>query len=128
MRLLLLVPVAVVAAACAKPSAPMEESPAPAKVVKSALTPESMAKEMRVPLYPGATAPDGMSSAPKKRDDGSLHYSMVLATKDPVEKVGNWYAKQLNLEVLPGVGGKSIIGMLKDGTNVIITIGPEAGR
>ena len=128
MRSALLVPVALLAAACAKPPAPAEDAPAPATVAKTDLTPESMAKEMRVPLYPGATAPDGMSSAPKKRDDGSMHYSMVLATKDPVDKVGQWYEKELNLQPMPGMGGKSIVGMLKDGTNVIITIAPEAGR
>ena len=121
-------PIALLAVACAKPSEKAAETPAPAKVLKSDLTPEKMAKDMRVPLYPGATAPDGMSSAPERRDDGSMHYSMVLATKDPVDKVGDWYAKTLDLEDMPGMGGKSIVGMLKDGTNVIITIGHEAGR
>ena len=128
MRSVLLLPVALLAAACAKPAEPTSDSPAPATVAKSDLTPEKMAEAMRVPLYPGSNAPDGMSSAPEKRDDGSMHYSLVLATKDPVEKVGDWYAKKLNLEDMPGLGGKSIVGMLTDGTNVIITIGPEAGR
>ncbi|RYG25401.1 hypothetical protein EON82_07225 [bacterium] len=128
MRFALLVPVALLALGCAKQAPPAESDPAPATVAKSDLTPEKMAVAMRVPMYPGATAPDGMSSAPEKRDDGSMHYSMVLATKDPVDKVGDWYAKELDLDDMPGMGGKSIVGMLKDGTNVIITIGPEAGR
>lgn len=128
MRFALLVPVALLAAACAKPPAPTEESPEAARVVKVDLTPEQMAKAMRVPMYPGATAPDGMSSAPDKRDDGSMKYSMVLATKDPVLKVSQWYEKELHLEDMPGMAGTSIVGMLKDGTNVIITIAPEAGR
>lgn len=120
--------VALLAVGCAKPAETTEAAPATGAIVKTDLTPEQMAKAMGIALYPGATAPDGMSSAPAKRDDGSMHYSLVLATSDGPDKVGSWYAKETGLPAMPGAGGKSVVGALKDGTNVIITIGPEAGR
>lgn len=120
-----LLPLALLLAACAKPheSAPPTE-PSAAKVVASALTPEDMARAMDVPVYPGATAPDGMSSAPEKRGDGSTHYAMVLATGDSPSKVLAWYAKGLDL---PALGG-SIIGKTKKGNDLLIKVAPEAGR
>lgn len=88
------------------------------------LTPESIAKAADVPLYPGAQAPDGMSMMPKKRDDGSTHYSLVLATNDPVKKVAAWYTEKLNLRAMSGM----IIGKSPKGNDLILKIAPEAGR
>lgn len=118
-------PLALLLLACAKPvAAPEASTPAPATVVKTDLTPEGMAKAMDLPLYPGATTPDGMSSAPSVRDDGSTHYSMVLATNDPPAKVAAWYAKTLGL---PTLGG-SIFGKTKKGNDASIRVSAEAGR
>lgn len=127
-----LLPLALLLVACAKPqtpAVPAVEAPAKPPAAASAnLTPESLAKAMDVPLYPGAEAPDRMSSMPETRPDKSVHYSLVLATTDDVDKVAAWYEKQLGLKVMPGMGGKSIVGKTKTGNDVIVTIGPEAGR
>lgn len=129
MRPALLVALALLLGACAKPADTTAPEAAPTgKVVQTDMTPDDMAKAMNIPLYPGSSAPDGLSSKPETRDDGSIHYSLVLATKDTPEAAGAWYAQKTGLTAMPGMGGKSIVGALPDGTNVIITIAPEAGR
>lgn len=128
-----LLPLALILVACAKP----EEAPAPVVVKappkatpleKAPDTPEAMAKAMDVPLYPGAEAPDRMSSAPEKRTDGGIGYSLVLATKDPVPAVAAWYGKQLKLPALPGKKGMTVVGLTGKGNQTIVNVAPEAGR
>lgn len=123
-------PLALLLTACSKPTTPpVAVSPPPAqKVVPTDITPEAMAEAMDVPTYPGVEAPEGMSSIPAKRPDGSTHYSLVLATKDPVDKVAGWYTKRLGLAAMPGMGGQTIIGSSKKGNDLLVTIAPEAGR
>ena len=102
---------------------PVSNEPA-SKIATVDLTPASMATAMDVPLYPGATAPDGLSSKPDKRTDGSTRYSLVLATKDAPAKVLAFYAKELGLEAKAG----TVVGTTKKGNAVIVSAAPEAGR
>ncbi len=128
MRALLLV-VALLAIGCAKPAeTTTPEAPEPGKIVKIDMTPEEMAKAMDIPMYPGSTAPDGLSSAPVKRDDGSMHYSLVLATNDPVKKVADWYATQTGIAAKQDARGVSLVGSTKGGVNLILGAATEAGR
>ena len=112
MRLLL--PLALLLVACSKPAEPpkLVEDISSRKVVPlpSVGTPEEMAQKMDVPLYPGAEAPQDMSEKPKKRPDGGIGYSLVLATNDPVKKVGEWYGKELGMSALPSKAGMTIVG------------------
>lgn len=132
-RLLPLAPVLALAlAACSRapetPAAGGSTPPPPAPPVASDLTPEGMAKAADVPMYPGALAPDGLSSAPRRGQDGTTHYTLVLATEDSPQKAAAWYASALKLKAVPGMGGVSILGKSKKGNDLMITIGPEAGR
>lgn len=126
-----LLPLALLLVACSKPetSAPVAVAPTvPPKAATMVRTPGEMAKAMDVPLYPGAEAPQGMSLEPETRGDGSTHYSLVLATKDSPEKVARWYASELSMEAMPGMGGHSVVGKTKKGNDLILTAAPEAGR
>ena len=122
-----LLPFALLLVACSKPAEtppPAAKPPATGPKVESPKTPEAMAKAMDVPLYPGATAPDGLSTAPEKRTDGGTRYSLVLATKDTPEKALAWYGDHLRAQ---SVGGM-VAGMSPKGNNVIVTAKVEAER
>jgi hypothetical protein len=129
MRAALPILLALLIVGCAKPTeAPTTDVPEAGKIVKIDMTPEQMAKAMDIPMYPGSTAPDGLSSAPQKRDDGSTHYSLILATNDPVKVVAAWYAKQTGIEAKADARGVSLVGSTKNGANLILGVKAEAGR
>lgn len=123
-----LLPFALLLAACAKPEPAKVQVPKDAGPVASpasaSLTPAGMAKAMDVPLYPGAEAPDGLSTMPKRISDGTIHYLLVLATKDSPARVNAWYTSKLGLQAM----GKMLAGKTKNGNDVIVTVGPEGGR
>ena len=89
------------------------------------LTPEEIAKTVEVPLYPGATAPDGLSRAPAKDQAGDTRYELVLRTADPVEKVAAWYEKETKLEGMREGGSAQLIGKTASGHDAMITITPD---
>ncbi len=121
-------PLALLLVACTKPAPVPVVAPAPPKPVAVDLTPEGMAKAMDVPLYPGAEAPDGLSVAPVRSKDGSTRYSLVLATKDPVDKAATWYADRLRSTAPKFQGGRSIFAQSPKGNDLQIVVAPEAGR
>lgn len=105
-------------------TAPVATGEPASKIATVDLTPARMAATMDVPLYPGATAPDGLSSIPDVRTDGSTHYSLVLASPDAPAKVLAFYAKALGLEAKAG----TVVGTTKKGNAVIVSAATEAGR
>ncbi len=127
-------PLALFLVACSKPEetpkpvASAPKAPAEAPAEKPPGTPEEMAEEMDVPIYPGAEAPQDMSEVPAKRTDGGIGYSLVLATNDSVQKVGDWYAKELGQNAVASAKGMTVVGMTKKGNQAIIVVAPEAGR
>lgn len=127
-----LLPLALLLAACAKPAETpkLEQPPLPAAggPAQVDLTPESVAKAADVPLYPGAEAPENMSTVPEHRSDGSTHYSLVLATSDPAKKVAEFYAERLKSRAVSTSHGLSIFTKSPKGNDVSVLVGTEAGR
>ena len=121
-------PFALLLVACTKPAPVPVVATAPPKPVAVDLTPEGMAKAMDAPLYPGSEAPDGLSTAPYRTKDGTVHYSLVLATKDPVDKAALWYAERLKTTAPKFQGGRSVFAQSPKGNDLQIVFAPEAGR
>ena len=120
-----LLPFALLLVACSKPApAPTATAAVPPKSAAVPESPEAMAKAMDVPIYPGAEAPDGLSSRPDVRSDGSTHFSLVLATKDAPAKALAWYGDHLAAQTLGGM----VAGKTPKGNDVIVTAKTEAGR
>ena len=92
------------------------------------LTPEGLAKLMDVPAYPGAEAPDGVTRPPAKDGYGGTRIELVLATKDPVKNVADFYKNKLKIDGFPQGSGMQLIGKTSKGNDLMIAIGPEAGR
>jgi len=91
-------------------------------------TPDELAADCDVPIYPGATAPQAMSHMPTKDSEGAMRYELVLATKDSPEKVAKFYGDKLHFESKQGEGGVSLMGTTAKKNAVIIKVGPEAGQ
>jgi len=90
-------------------------------------TPAEIAAKCDVPLYPGASAPQGMSHMPKQDTDG-IHYELVLATKDSPRKVATFYATTLKLDSKVHGDNASLMGLTPKKNAVIIVAAPEAGQ
>jgi hypothetical protein len=91
-------------------------------------SPMELAKECDVPMYPGAKAPDGMSRLPRKNQDGSMTYDLVLTTNDSPEKVANFYAEGLKLKATKAGGAVHLMGKTPKKNDVILTIESGAGQ
>ena len=90
-------------------------------------TPTEVAAKCDVPMYPGSTAPQGMSHMPRQDSEGT-HYELVLATKDSPAKVASFYGSDLHLE--PKIVGDkaNLMGLTPKKNAVIIDAAPEAGQ
>ncbi len=75
-----------------------------------------------VPLYPGATFPNGKSQQPKKDESGKLHIYLFMETKDPVEKVVQFYQSAGQFSVLKQSNMQQLQGLSKKGNLELITV------
>lgn len=120
------------AAGCSRgPALPEQPSEDPSARTTTAYnppsTPQELAAQCDVPIYPGAKAPDDMSRMPRHDNDG-VHYELVLTTKDPVGKVADFYSKQLKLPVDKLQTTPSIVGETPKGNDLILTFNTELGQ
>ena len=132
MRKLVLAALTLSAIGCTKDepvSEPTTDDPsARTTTAISPMTPEELAAKCDVPMYPGATAPQGMSHMPTKDAEGAMRYELVLATKDTPQKVADFYAGKLHLESKIIEGQATVMGNTPKKNAVIIAAGSEAGQ
>ena len=134
-----LLAISLVLIGCSKPAdqpAPDTTKPTTEKPVTKAetpkqeanLTPATLAEKIDAPLYPGSEAPDQMTRPPVDDKFGGTRYELVLATKDSIDKVAQFYQDKLHLDALARDNGKQLIGKSPKGNDLLIMVGTEAGR
>ena len=83
---------------------------------------DELAEKQDVPVYPGATAPEGESSVTK--GTGETKYVLQLLTSDPFKKVAAFYeAKLPKISSICNSTGCDLIGPTPKGRLVQIKIG-----
>ena len=125
--------VAVLTSACSRgPSLPEQPQDDPSTrtttLSNPPSSPQEVAQQCDVPIYPGAKAPDGMSRLARKNQDGSTTYDLVLTTPDPPQKVASFYAHGLNLPTTRSKSGLRLMGKTPKKNDAIVTIESEAGQ
>jgi hypothetical protein len=74
-------------------------------------TPQELASEAGIPIYPGASFPEGKSNV--RSADKETRYELVMASSDAESKVKAFYMKHLKLREIPDT--KSLMGATPDG-------------
>ena len=117
---------------CSSQAKPAEEAvkaaPAPTPVVAntSGLTPEQVATQADLPIYPGASFPDGVSKPPTKDSNGKLHVYLVMTTPDSADKVISFYkAKEQKMEVVPDSKVTQVMGETPKGNMAILKVSSD---
>lgn len=98
--------------------------PAEAKGKAIYTSPHDLAREVGIPLYPGAHVPGGRSRAPYKDPQGATRYEIVMVTADPPQKVLAFYRKEI--EDMGG-GGPMVVGRSRQGHYVMLMTAREGG-
>lgn len=103
----------------------VEKAPIPAD---TGLSPEKVALQADIPIYPGATFPNGVTKAPAKDSNGKLHVYLVMTTKDPAEKVLDFYKGKGQMEVTKEAKASQVMGVTPKGNMAIIKVATGASE
>ncbi len=135
--LLLALPMFVLTAGCGTSTDPKDVSstpvtanptPTPAEpTVPSTQSPQELAAQADVPVYPGASFPDKLTQAPKKDEAGKMHTYLVMSTPDAPSKVVAFFQKTGKYSEMKTKDGSEIQGMSPKGNLVLIDITEHAG-
>lgn len=87
-----------------------------------------MALQADIPIYPGATFPNGVTKAPAKDSNGKLHVYLVMTTKDPAEKVLDFYKGKGQMEVTKEAKASQVMGVTPKGNMAIIKVATGASE
>ncbi len=120
-------------AVVANPDAPtVSTTGGPSKTEPSAipsnLSPQELAAQADVPVYPGASFPDKQTKAPNKDESGKLHTYLVMSTSDKPNKVVEFYVKGGKYSEMKTKEGSEVQGLSPKGNLVLIDITEHAGQ
>jgi hypothetical protein len=107
---------AFVASACGPKSTPPVAADPPS-------SPEELAKQADIPLYPDAVLPDKKSNV--RTDGKQTRYELIMATPDAPEKVLRFYKEALKLESHKEASSYRLLGRTPSGNYAMIDISPD---
>jgi hypothetical protein len=113
----------------ANPGTAQKSSPAAGETaVPSNQSPQQLAAQADVPVYPGAIFPDKMTQAPKKDEDGKMHTYLVMSTQDSPRKVLDFYLKGGKYSEMKTKDGSEIQGLSPKGNLVLVDVTQAGGQ
>jgi hypothetical protein len=87
-------------------------------------SPESLAGRADVPIYPGATLPEGKSNV---RSDGQqTRFELVMESEDAALDVNAFYERESGFESRPDGDGFTLMGRTPKGHYAMVTVQREA--
>ncbi len=92
----------------------------------TASSPDEMAEQADIPVYPGASLPDNQSNV---RTDGSqTRIELIMVTKDSPEQVAKFYTEKLKLDRSKEGETIRMMGLTPKGNYAIVTAAKEPER
>jgi hypothetical protein len=91
-------------------------------------SPQDLAAQADVPVYPGASFPDKMTQAPKKDEAGKMHTYLVMSTPDNPSKVIAFYRKGGKYSEMKTKDGSEMQGLSPKGNLVLIDVTEQGGQ
>ena len=91
-----------------------------------AMSKEELAAKADIPLYPGATVPEGQSKVTPS--GAETRYEINMFTNDPVDKVAQFYKSKMKIDRLGNSTSADMMGMTSKGELAKIKIEVKDGK